>query len=353
MDLTGEENLLDAAVNHLRKLPGAKVTMGEREAAADRTPNVKADATITLKTASGEQKYLAEVKKVDKRSLSAVLAQLVHHSQMAGLSPLLIANPISEALVDTLLREGVQFVDGAGNMYLESPAFHAVVRGRTAEKFHTTDPFTPTGLKVLYVLLAYPELRQSTYREIAKISGVGLGSVSRTMNSLLREGHLIKGPSGAIHVRDFRNLLERWELGYLETLRQRLQPSSWRVTTIDRETLLHSLPSDVLVGGEEAAAALTGYLKPETVTLHCDKRRQQDLRVELRLLPTSENADVHILSPLKPVDRYVPAGAHTEFALAHPILVRAELLSLGGDRLREVAGRLLEDVILREQSHAN
>jgi hypothetical protein len=347
-----EREVFDAAVESLRGLPGAKIEVETGKSIEGGSGYLVPDAVVVLETDSGQQKYLVETKSINQRTVNGVVGQLLKYSQLTGLAPLLVTHHATETLVDALVRDGVEFVDTAGNMYLKSPAYHAFVRGKSPESSKPTDPFTVTGLKVLYALLAFPELRGGTYRELATASGVGLGSVSRTVHSLLEQGHLIKGRSGILHIAEFRRVLERWELGYLETLRPRLEPSGWRLTSTERARVLRSLPEGVLVGGEEAAGLLTDYLKPQTITLHADKRWQKDMQIRLRLLPERERPDIHLLTTLTSSYRYVPKK-NVAVPIVHPILVRAELLFVGGDRLREVAARLLEDLIMpEEEAHA-
>lgn len=109
-----------------------------------------------------------------------------------------------------------------------------------------------------------------------------------------------------------------------------------------------------LVGGEYAAAALTRQLRPSSLTLHVPPTDSKRVAVDLRLRPSDTGTgDVVIL------DRFLPALDHADEALAdesltapsparvaHPILARAELLATGSDRLREVADRLRDQLIL-------
>ena len=80
---------------------------------------------------------------------------------------------LTPPLADTLRERGVEFIDAAGNAYLNQPPMLIVVKGqRPKETFTPTEPrrgksFQPTGLKVLFALLCQPELANKAYREIA------------------------------------------------------------------------------------------------------------------------------------------------------------------------------------------
>jgi len=73
-----------------------------------------------------------------------------------------------------------QFVDTAGNAYLEGTGWLIWVVGRKPDPIphpHPGRTSTPTGLKVLFVLLRDPTLATRPYREIAVAAGVALGAI--------------------------------------------------------------------------------------------------------------------------------------------------------------------------------
>jgi hypothetical protein len=91
-----------------------------------------------------------------------------------------------------------------------------------------------------------------------------------------------------------------------------------------------------LIGGEFAAAKLTGLLSPERGTVHIHGPQESILR-GLRLLP-DKNGAIDIFHRFGKGD----AGLLYEgWLLLHPILVRAELLASKNGRLQEVAADLL------------
>ena len=357
MSVIPETTIVDAAIAALGILPGLRVVQSSRLGHADagKVGGARPDGVLELETASGRQRYVVEAKgRLSPSTLSAALESLQRLARLTDGRPLLVTRHASERLIDLLLEEDVEFVDAVGNMYLNSPACYALVRGRSPDRASPADAFTPAGLEVVYALLAFPRLREGTYRDICDAAGVSLGTVSRTVNGLLEQGYLVRGRAGALHLVRYEGLLSRWELGYIETLRPRLRPSAWRLTGLDRDGVLERLGGreDVLLGGEAAAAALTGYLKPQTLTLHAPEPLQRELRMELRLLPAQEQADLYLLGRFTPGDAYAPPHLGAPLPLAHPLLVRAELLALGGDRLRETATELLRNVIMPELARA-
>lgn len=122
-------------------------------------------------------------------------------------------------------------------------------------------------------------------------------------------------------------------------------PGAWGPSEVLASATVHA---GVQVGGEHAAAILTRHLKPATLTLHVLPGEGGALAARLKLARTSDHATVFFL------DRFDTSSAgisHRRAAktngenLAHPILVRAELLALDDDRLREVAERLRKSIL--------
>ena len=149
-----------------------------------------------------------------------------------------------------------------------------------------------------------------------------------------------------------KRLLERWEFGYLEVVRPRLSPSTWRLPPNTRaDRIIQDVePLDrVLIGGEHAADAITGSLKPTTLTLHVPPGAQKQTAVHLRLVPAKGTSDVVLIDRFQTSVDALPAQAAPGSAFrrpyAHPILVRAELLAGASDRLREVADRMMGSIL--------
>jgi hypothetical protein len=108
-----------------------------------------------------------------------------------------------------------------------------------------------------------------------------------------------------------------------------------------------------------AADALTGHLKPATLTLHVAPGQAQVVAADLRLARTSGAPDVTLL------DRFVSRNRDADERpldepqrgskdrLVNPLLIRGELLALDDDRLREITERLLDQIILPEMHDAD
>ena len=333
-----------ASLDVLDTLPGLTVALEEN------------GVLVKLASRSGTCTYITDTRRgVTTSTLPAVMGQLERVRQQAKEPPLLLSPYLTPAVTEKLLAERIEFVDGAGNIFLDSPAAYVLVLGRKPGREPKTTGLTATDLKLLYALLSRPALRNTTYRDLSAKTGVSLGKVSEALVKLKAAEHIYEGKSGALFLRDSEKLLERWEFGYLEQLRPKLIPSYWRLSKpLAREHVLADAMTrpGVLVGGEVAADELTHYLKPTALTLHVPKGQIKAVAVQLRLLPAKDEPEITLLERFVPPAQFEEPYALDQFQsesrwnLADPILVRAELLAHGDSRLREVAGRILDDVIL-------
>ncbi len=280
---------------------------------------------LTLRSHKGETRYDLEVKsQLSLASLSPTLSHLKKHPQ-----PLLVATHLSSNVTKELIKLGIEFIDTSGNCYLDSDVGYILVRGQKRPVVKETTPFSQAGLKIVFALLTQPELH--TYRDIATASDVSLGKVSTAINVLLEQGYLFKTATGKIQMADRDQLVKRWELGYSETIRPKLNPCGFRMSQ-SLDTFVKNLETG-LIGGEWAAAKLTKFLRPESVSVYLLQNTRQRLQREAKLIPTAERPQVYLLDEF----------GNSKTKLAHPLLVRAELLALGDERLREVADKLLKD----------
>lgn len=348
---------LHTALQWLQSRPGLEIRVAEQVRLNHRV----GDALVSITSGSGFSKYIAEHKRgVTTTTLPRVIAQLETMGRDANLPPLLLAPHLTPGVTKRLVEEHIDFADAAGNVFIDGPAAYILVLGQKPRTVQTDSGFTATDLQLIFALLARPELRDATYRELHSLTGVSLGKISSTVNQLESLGHLSRPPSGGLLFRDPQLLLERWEFGYLEQLRPSLRPTGWRVGPSSQLSILRERAvslDGVLIGGEHAADAITRHLTPATLTLHVPEGKDKFIASELQLVRGGSAADVVTLERFIPSTNHEADGdvdAHpkpSQRGLAHPILVRAELLALDDPRLRNVADRLLTESILPGLRH--
>ena len=255
-----------ASLDALRALPGLDFTIEE---------NQQGGTLVKLVSHTGTCTYIIDARRgVTTSTLPAVVERLERAKKRAEKPPLLFSPYLTPAVTEKLRAEGLEFADGAGNIFLDSPAAYVLISGHKPGHEPRTADLTATDLKLLYALLSRPTLRNVTYRDLSVKTGISLGKVSETLTKLKAAKHIYEVKSGALFLDDPAQLLERWEFGYLEQVRPKLTPSYWRLSKpLARERVLADAITrpGVLVGGEVAADELTHYLKPAALTFHVPK----------------------------------------------------------------------------------
>jgi hypothetical protein len=275
---------------------------------------------------------------------------------------LLIAEYIDPQFADELRRQNLFFIDLAGNAYLKGEGLLIWVTGRKdilriRTERDTRRAFRPTGLRVIFALLCRPELVEKNYRTLAAAADVALGTVQWVMRDLREEGYIVARGRKERRLVELERLLNEWALGYARDLRQRLLFGRYEAKNFDAWRNLELTPYKAVWGGEAAAALLTGYLKPETLTLWVEQiaprlvtalglKEAERGPVEIReqfWKSSLLDADPHYDDLFQP-DRDV-RRLEVPREVAPPVLVYAELLALGEARALETAEQIRHEWI--------
>lgn len=228
-----------------------------------------ADALLELRYAGKTLKYTAEVKRrLRPVTLGAVLHQLAAHGDRA----LLVSDHVTPPLADQLRAQGVQFIDAAGNAFLNAPPLLIWVKGeKPAERL--TPPrdrgraFAATGLQVVFALLCKPDAANLPYREIARLAGVAHGTVGWVMPELQELGFIAQVGEQR-RLMNVDRLLRQWAEGYIRTLRPKLVLGRYQAPTLEWWNTVSPKMYEYTLGGEAGAGRLTKHLRPGTVTVY-------------------------------------------------------------------------------------
>lgn len=321
------ENQLITLRNALVSLPGQPISMGENG--------------FTFAYPSG--------KEVEWRFEKTLTTPVVEHLLLQKREePLLVFSPyVSATFADRLRKNGVFFVDEAGNAFLEWPGYYLFIsrdvpknqRPGSGQKKAGKD-FSPSALKLIYTFLTDthkgPEARVNhTVRQLNDITGISTGSISNTMDSLKAQGFLEEREPGERRLAQKEKLFERWVEDYTRKLRPRLVAEHYRLPHSGWASELVKKEGPGQWGGEVAGSRLTEYLVPETVTIYTENLPATFIvEHDLRKDPAGR---VEILRPFKPMDQSVPVEG-----CAHPLIVYADLMASEIDRNLETAKRIYE-----------
>lgn len=258
---------------------------------------------------------------------------------------LLVTRYIPPEAAIRLRDAGIQFIDTAGNAFVNQPPLLIFVKGNRQIAEEPTIPTVPAarlfkgvGLKIAYLLLCRPELADRPYRDLVEMTHVALGTVNGAMAEMVEKGFILDMGRKGKKLRDRKALFERWITAYPDFLKPKLllgrfqgNGEWWKNAQLD--------PTLAQWGGEVAAAKLTGYLKPGTVTLYTDKKHLADLVIANRLKKDPQG-NVEILERFWP-----PEHDFGEGDAVHPILIYADLVAVGEQRTMETA-RIIYDKFL-------
>ncbi|WP_370970947.1 type IV toxin-antitoxin system AbiEi family antitoxin [Amycolatopsis sp. cg9] len=311
---------------------------------AEREGNGRGDAVLRLATRAGATRtYLVEV----RHRLTPELATSI--SVPARLPALLVASYVSEPVAERLRARGIDYVDTAGNAHLAWDDVLVDIRGRRkpAVPRSRTSPsgsgaFGRAGLRVLFVLLSWPEMAARPYRVLAEASGVSLGTVKTVIDELTAAGYLYQGAEDRRLARG-GELLDRWSEAYSITLHGSLALGEFSVDDLswwpDSESEMRSL--GIQVGGEAGAGLIDPHLRPASLTLYAGQLPAR-LIGRHRMAQVEGRGNVHIRKRFW----HVPGA---ESWLVPSPLIYADLLASGDPRQREHGDRIrtIDDRLVR------
>jgi hypothetical protein len=301
--------------------------------------------------------FCATQSRVTSKALGVIVHQLRQFESAKTLQPLLFTWHLSEPVINQLLEHNLEFVDTAGNIYLNGPAAYVLIRGKRPSVEHASSQsaFSSAGLKLIYVLLKSPSVLGTTVRHMAEVAEVSIGSISRIIHDLHQQGYLQRQRHGHFDIKDYPELLTRWEMGYAERLRSKLligtyaPASNQSFSEVADVIIQNASPDRFLVGGELGAAIATSYLRPQGATLHvASELLAIATAVQLKLKP-SPTGEIVLLRQFGTWNAWSDRPTQ---ALADPLLIHAELLLAGNDRLQETAERLYQHSLAARAIHA-
>jgi hypothetical protein len=236
------------------------------------------------------------------------------------------------------------FLDAVGNVYIEDDGLFVYATGQKPTLRPATTGGGRTnnaaGLRLLFALLCRPQLLNATYREIAPIAKVALGTVGPVIKELEAK-KLIATFGTTLPKRRFldaKRLLQEWVTFYPATLRPKLRPRRFRAQNPEWAQQTDLTRFDAYWGGEAAADRLTHYLKPEMLTIYT-LHNPTKLITEFRLR-ADVNGDVEILDVFW--DRNLITGTRD---VVPPILAYADLMTTTDARNLEAAKLIYEQHI--------
>jgi hypothetical protein len=344
-----EREMLERAIVALKESTGLNVRM-ELPAKREKSEN-EDGAIIGLSHEDHRWDFSAIIKKtLTNDILGYVIAELREARSQPGV---LITRYVTPNQAEKLRRANAQFIDTAGNAFLNQPPLFVLVTGnRRSEdtvKARPARSFSATGIRVLFALLCRPALAAASYRDIAAAADVSLGAVSQVMEDLKSAGYLVnqqgrQGQQGREgrerRLMKHEELIRRWGEAYSERLRPKLLISRFSAENPDWWKEINLEEMNACWSGEVAAAKLTRYLRPQVKTIYAPNRLAA-LQLKFRFRQ-DKNGDIELLKKFWTFDRdAAPPGT------APALLVYADLMASGDERNIETAGMIYDRYIIR------
>jgi hypothetical protein len=330
-----------ALVGHGLKVADAKRLRG--------TPADLGDAWLRIGRGKTTTEYLVETKGVvTPITLGAIIAQLRDRAAAAGKPALLVTRHVTPPVAAVLRDQGQQFVDAAGNAYLEGKDLLVIVTGQKPPEQRVIGQGdradTANGIKILFALLCDPQLVAAPQRTIAATAGAALGAVPAVLRDLQGQGHLV----------DFRKrrrlnvtkkLLDEWAFAYARRLRPKTLRETYTTEVFDAWRTWKPDPTQVMWGGEPAAALLTDYLRPGILTFYT-RQLPPRMKLDYRFVRTHGPTDQRVVEIRQPFwGETLPPGPKP--GVVHPILIYADLLATRDGRCVDTARVLFDNYLAR------
>ncbi|MCX6138070.1 MAG: type IV toxin-antitoxin system AbiEi family antitoxin [Ignavibacteriales bacterium] len=305
--------------------------------------DVTTDGTLRVRDDINAPLFNVEIKlTINEFTIAKVAAQNNKNPE----TNLLITKHVTPTLAKIMRDRHIQFIDMAGNAYINRPPIYIFMYGNKAgtdlpgqNEAETENIFGAAGIRVVFALLCKENLVKCTYREIAEAAEVALGTVVAVMRDLTRKNYLIELADRGRTLVQKQELADKWANAYV--MKYRAKTFRGRYTAARelfwRDTDIRALGA--YWGGEVAANKLTNYLKPEVITIFM-RQPVDDLMKTLRLRKDDKGA-------IELREQFWNFTAEDEdTATVHPLLVYADLLAIGDTRALEAA-ELINDILKR------
>lgn len=350
-----EQQILEAALNALEREAGIRGGVRKREVEIGFQ---RADAIVELNTKPKKIQFNAETKRWAQHKDFGALVHQINQIPDA----LLVADYINPKMAGRLRDQGIEFIDCAGNAYINKDAIKVWVKGNPKPEINDLELeyrglreaytgakgakiFAATGLRVIYQFLVNPKLLNAPYRQIAEAADVALGNIGWLMRDLVAEKYVTQigqGRNAKRTLRDYKGLLQGFTENYPRNLKPKLELGTFYATELGRELDMDITEFNAVWGGEYAAGHQTNYLRAEEGTIYLNDRTKLPAlvaaaRLKGRRPPEGKAGKVQMFEAF-----WAAEHIHQHQENTDPVLTYADLIATGDARNREVADIIWE-----------
>jgi hypothetical protein len=314
-------DIVQKSLSKFEQSTGLKVTLIEHS-------DVHTDFSVEIATGSTMNVFDIEAKPTIN---AAVIGHIKQKIDLFQNPPLLITSYITPAMYDLLKSSNINAIDAAGNALIITSFLIIQLRGCKPEEplSSVSRMFRPSGLKLLFALLCKPGLESSDYREIASEANVSLGSVGWIIRDLKQSGYLVTLGNKKMKLLKKEELVKKWVFNYHDQLKPKLFLGHYS-SLLDNWFEKSGNFQNCFLGSEPAASIMTGYLKPDLLTIYVDEL-QNDFLIKNKLHKTKDGKIVIFKKFWRFIDQW------SEKNVVPPLLVYADLIGSQSDRNIETA----------------
>jgi len=330
-----EKKILREALKEFTNYTGLKIEVNENI-----LYKPKIDVELKMRVKNDEIKFCGQIKTWITKS---TVGQILHHIEKYKCA--LITKYIPKELAAELKNKNVQFLDTAGNAYINIPPIFIYITGNRV-KVEDIKPrplrlFRKAGLKVLFVILNKPELLNKPYRDIAYAGDTALGTVANVFTDLKKLGYLVELGEHGRKLLKKNELLEKWVANYNEILRPTIIKGNYMTNKPGWWKKIDPKEFGIYWGGEIGANLLTKHLKPKIETIYTNQNINK-LILKNKFIK-NDKGDVEIL------DKFWNFNYKEESEnIVPPLLIYADLIRIPDERNIITAKKIYEQEIIKD-----
>ena len=340
-----EEEVLDQAMSALAyetNLAVEKEILQHQQLALPLGDDAVVDAIVRVGLPGRAVEYKVKV----KPTLTNVTVGQIAHQFARNLEQwLLVTRTVHPQLAKAMRQLHVQFIDSAGNAYIDAPPAFILIEGHKrqahADETSKQGVLGRAGLRLVFALMCKRDLWNATYRDIAKAARVALGTTAGVMKDLTAQGYMVEKPGGQRRLIRQKDLLHKWTIAYAEKLRPKNIIGRYKASRLELWRAADIQLLGAQWGGEVAANRLTHYLKPEITTIYA-RKPTNNLTLELKLRQ-DRSGDIEVRERFWDFEDIGP-----DRTLVPPLLVYADLMATGDPRNIETAKIIYDDYLQKQ-----
>lgn len=327
-----QQNIIDQALLSLKKQAGNNIQVSD----LDMSEEINGyDAIIHV---AGIKIYILVKNEVRPTDVGRLIK--VHNNEK---NLLLIANYITPTAKNILKDKGINYIDRVGNTYLKTGSTFIHINGihnHPPTEDNKNRAFTPSGVRVIFHFLHKPELINTSYRNIAKVTNVSLGTIPKVIAGLEQEGYALNINKRNRFIDNYESLLKRWQHEYVKHLKPKLLLKKFK--PLSEELYLHWKELKLIQGdqwgAEPAGNLLTNHLNPDKLTLY-STQTQQEIMKKYKWIP-DKDGDISVYEKFWEVKT-----TENPLYCAPPIIAYADLMGSNDSRCIETANIIYEQYI--------